>query len=498
MSRTHSLDQLSDADRLRQLGYTPSLSRGMSRFGNFAISFSVISVLSGCMTLYAFGLTAGGPSVIIWGWMLVGAMTMLVGAALAEVTSAFPVAGALYYMADRLGGRRWGWYTGVLNLLGLLSGIAVVDFGCATFVGAFVYLEWGVQPTQSAMIGIFAVLLALHTVLNLLGVRLVSLLNAVSVWWHLAGVTLIVVALWALPARHQSTTFVFTHFANTTGWHSSAYVAFLGLLVAQYTFGGYDASAHLAEETEQAQVNAPRGIVRSIAVSWAAGLVLLVGLTYAIQDYTSTRAAAVPPERIFLDALGASGAKLLLLVVIVAQFFCGNARLAACARMVWAFSRDGAVPGGVLWTRLSANKSPYAAVIFSALVAFVLALPVLGSPVAYGAVTAVAVVGTTTAYALPLYLRLRTGRDFQVGPWSLGRFSRPIGVTAIAWLAVTTVVACLPQVSPTTVQNVQYAPVALLVTLLLATLWWPIARRRYATPQLHTSAQLDELLAEVI
>ena len=110
----------SDDAYLRELGYEPVLARRMGPFGNFAISFSVISVLSGCMTLYGFGLGTGGPAVMLWGWAGVGLFVLCVGLALAEVTSAYPTSGALYYMADRLGGRRWGWYTGWLNLLGSL------------------------------------------------------------------------------------------------------------------------------------------------------------------------------------------------------------------------------------------------------------------------------------------------------------------------------------------------------------------------------------------
>ncbi|MFE1500014.1 amino acid permease, partial [Streptomyces albidoflavus] len=118
-------------------------ARRMGGFGNFAISFSVISVLSGCMTLYGFGMGAGGPAVMLWGWAGVGLFVLCVGLALAEVTSAYPTSGALYYMADRLGGRRWGWYTGWLNLLGLLGAIACIDNGAALFNGAFINLQWG-------------------------------------------------------------------------------------------------------------------------------------------------------------------------------------------------------------------------------------------------------------------------------------------------------------------------------------------------------------------
>ena len=477
--------QRDEEQRLRELGYRPVLARRMGGFGNFAISFSVISILSGCMTLYGFGMGAGGPAVMLWGWAGVGLFVLCVGMALAEVTSAYPTSGALYYMADRLGGRRWGWYTGWLNLLGLLGAIAGIDYGAALFTGAFANLQWGFEPTPGKTMLIFAAILLLHAVLNLFGVRLVSVLNSVSVWWHLAGVALIVGALVIWPDHHQSASFVFTKFVNDTGWSNSLYVTAIGLLLAQYTFCGYDASAHLSEETSNASVSAARGIVRSIWVSWIAGFALLAGLTFAIQDYDATRASAtgVPPAQILLDGLGTDGASALLLVVIVAQLFCGNAEVAAASRMVFAFSRDGALPGSPLWRRVSSRtQTPVAAVWLSVVVACVLALPSLYSATAYGAVTAINVIGVTPAYAIPVFLRLRAGTRFQPGPWSLGRWSRPIGWIAVAWVALVTVLFCLPQSSPVTVDSMNYASIALAVVLVLASVWWYVARRSYGTP----------------
>ncbi|MFD6249638.1 amino acid permease [Streptomyces roseolus] len=488
--------------RLRELGYQPVLARRMGGFGNFAISFSVISVLSGCMTLYGFGLGTGGPAVMLWGWAGVGLFVLCVGLALAEVTSAYPTSGALYYMADRLGGRRWGWYTGWLNLLGLLGAIAGIDYGAALFTGAFLNLQWGFEPTPGSTFLIFLAILLLHAALNLFGVRLVSVLNSISVWWHLAGVAAIVGALAIVPDRHQSAGFVFTEFVNDTGWANPFYVAAIGLLLAQYTFSGYDASAHLSEETANASVTAAKGIVRAIWVSWIAGFALLAGLTFAIQDYAGTvgSATGVPPAQIFLDALGTGGATALLLVVIVAQLFCGNAEVAAASRMVFAFSRDNALPASATWRKVSPrSQTPVPAVWLSVGAAAVLALPSLYSPTAYGAVTAINVIGITPAYAIPILLRLRAGRDFTPGPWSLGRWSRPIGWIAVGWVAVVTVLFCLPQKSPVTVDTMNYAVIALAVVLLLATVWWYAARRSYGTPTPYGGTAREEAeLAENI
>ncbi|MCX4751164.1 amino acid permease [Kitasatospora sp. NBC_01287] len=502
MSRTHRAAPPGAGDddsHLQSLGYTPVLVRRMGAFGNFAVSFSVISILSGCMTLYGFGLTTGGPAVMLWGWVGVGFMVLLLGLAFAEVTSAYPTSGALYYQAHTLGGPKWGWYTGWLNLLGLLGAIAGIDYGAAQFTGALLQMQFSFTPTPGKLFVIFALILLVHALVNLRGVRLVSVLNGVSVIWHLAGVAVIVAVLALVPAHHQSAAFVFTHFANGTGWHSSMYVAAVGLLMAQYTFSGYDASAHLSEETTGASVAAPRGIVRSIWVSWIAGLVLLAGLTFAIQDYAGTvgTETGVPPAQIFLDAVGSTGAKLLLLIVIGAQLFCGAAEVAAASRMAFAFSRDGALPGSAWWRKVSPRTAtPVAAVWLSVGVALVLTLPVLYSPSAYAAVTSINVVGITPAIAIPVFLRLRAGRRFRPGPWSLGRWSKPIGVVAVVWVACVTLLFCLPQVSPVTVDSFNYAGIALVVVLVGAEVSYRVAGPRYSIPV--ADRAMAELEAEVV
>ncbi|MGX1668586.1 amino acid permease [Streptomyces sp. NPDC055400] len=463
----------------------------MGPFGNFALSFSIISVLSGCMTLFGFGLVTGGPAVMLWGWAVVGLMVLAVGAALAEVTSAYPVSGALYFMASKLGGPRWGYVTGWLNLLGLLGGMAGGCYGVALFTGAWLNLQWGFTPTPERTLGIFAVILLLLATLNLFGVRLVSVLNSISVWWHVTGVAVIVGALAFVPSHHQSAGFVFGEFSNQTGWDSPLYVGLLGLLLAQYTFSGYDASAHLSEETVHAQVSAARGIVHSIFWSWLVGFVLLAGMLFAIQDYAGTvgSATGVPPAQIFLDALGPTAAKALLLVVIVAQLFCANAGLASTSRMVFAFSRDGALPFSTTWRRLSRRtKTPVPAVWLAVAVPFVLALPSLYSTTAYSAITSINVIGITPAYAIPVYLRLRAGRRFVRGPWHLGRWSKPIGWTAVGWVGFVTVLFCLPQTRPeggglVSVDTFNYASIALVSVLVLAWISWQFkGRRSYEVP----------------
>src|SRR5260370_8501521 len=274
-----------DEQRLHELGYAQGLGRRMSGFSNFAVSFTIISILSGCLTLYGYGMNTGGPAIIVWGWPIVGVLTLMVGLAMAEVCSSFPTAGGLYYWSAKLArknGAAWSWFTGWFNFLGQVAVTAGIDFGAAFFINALLNLVWGVSTAHWVTILIFAAVLLLHGVLNQFGVRLVALLNDVSVWWHILGVLIIVGVLVIKPAHHQSASFVFGHFVNNTGWGSTIYVALLGLLLAQYTFTGYDASAHMTEETPDPATAGPRGIVTSLLVSLAAGSVLLTAITFAI------------------------------------------------------------------------------------------------------------------------------------------------------------------------------------------------------------------------
>ncbi|WP_280702173.1 amino acid permease [Kitasatospora sp. GP82] len=476
-----------DERRLRELGYTQELARSLSGFSNFAVSFSIVSILSGCLTLYGFGMTTGGPALITWGWPLVGLMTMCVALAMAEICSSYPTAGGLYYWAAKLApsrGPAWAWFAGYFNFLGQVAVTAGVDFGAAFFTNAFLELQWGLSVTPAHTVLIFAVILLLHGLLNTRGVRLVAVLNNVSVWWHLFGVLVIVGALALLPAHHASASFVFTHFVNGTGFHSSFYVAMLGLLLAQYTLTGYDASAHMTEETQDAARSGPKGIVNSVLVSLVAGWILLLGITFAIQDYSGAvdSPTGVPPAQIFLDALGGSGAKLLLLIVIGAQFFCGMASVTANSRMIYAFSRDGALPGSRIWHRIDPRtQTPTNAVWLATGGAFLLGVQDLWNATAYAAVTSVSVIGMYIAYVIPVYLRLRQGDAFERGPWHLGRWSRPIGTLAVGWTVLISVLFMLPTVSPITVTSFNYTPVAVAVVLGSAGIWWLVSARHWFT-----------------
>src|SRR5271169_3854060 len=476
-----------DERRLHELGYAQELRRRMSGFSNFAVSFTIISILSGCLTLYGYGMNTGGPAIIVWGWPIVGIMTLFVGLAMAEVCSSFPTAGGLYYWAAKLAPRNgpaWSWFTGWFNFLGQVAVTAGIDFGCAFFINALLNLVWGVSTAHWVTIVIFAGVLLLHGILNQFGIRLVALLNDVSVWWHILGVLIIVGVLAFVPSKHASGTYVFTNIVNNTGWHSTFYVLLLGLLLAQYTFTGYDASAHMTEETRDAARSGPRGIVMSILVSLIAGWVLLIGITFAIQksNYVGEATAIVAPGQIWIDSIGRTGAELLLLVAIGAQLFCGMSSITANSRMIYAFSRDGALPGSGVWHKVNKRtRTPTNAIWLAAGGALILGLPYLWNTAAYGAVVSIATIGLYVAYVAPTYLRLRQGDSFKRGPWHLGRWSYVIGWTAVTWVVIIFFLFMLPQFGPITWLTFNYAPIAVAVVIGYAGVYWLVSARHWFT-----------------
>ncbi|HEY0804007.1 MAG TPA: amino acid permease [Pseudonocardiaceae bacterium] len=469
------------------MGYAQELRRSMSGFSNFAVSFTIISILSGCLTLYGVGLNTGGPVALIWGWPLVGAFVVLVGLGMAEVCSSYPTAGGLYYWAAKLAprnGAAWSWFTGWFNLVGQVAVTAGIDYGAAIFLNAFLELTTGFSAIPVHTIMLAALILLVHGLLNTFGVRLVAVLNNISVWWHLFGVLIIVGVLLIVPAHHQSGGFVFGHFVNNTGWGFAPYVFLLGLLNAQYTLTGFDASAHMTEETKDAARSGPKGILNSILVSLVAGWVLLIGLTFAIKDYQGTlnTATGVPPAQIFIDAAGQKTGEFLLLIVIGAQLFCGMSSVTANSRMIYAFARDGALPGSNFWHRINKRtRTPTNSVWLAVVGAFALTLPALWNTTAYAAVTSIAVIGLYVAYVIPVFLRVRQGDRFERGPWHLGRWGKPIGIVATAWVVFIFVLFILPTASPVSFTNFNYTPVAFLVVLGGAAVWWAVSARKWFT-----------------
>jgi amino acid transporter len=487
-----------DKDRrlLHALGYAQELSRRMSGFSNFAISFTIISILSGTLTLYYAGINYGGPVEEAYGWPIVSFFVIIVGLGMAEIASKYPTAGGLYYWASKMGGASWGWFTGWFNLIGQIAITAGIDYGGALFADALLQLLWPGTFKGSAheVIYVYAVILALHAVMNIFSVRLVAFLNDVSVWWHVAGVLIIVGFLIFKPSHHQSFGTVFGHTVNNSGWGHGwiCLVLLLGLLQAQYTYTGYDASAHMSEETQNASRSAARGVIMSIVVSAVFGYILALGVTFAIQGSVNDTALAgtFAVKKVLLDSLGDTTAKVMLAIIVGAQFYCGMSSITSASRMMYAFSRDGAVPGHQIWRRLNRERVPYMAAIAIAVLAFLCAFPAYfgtSGYTAYVAVTSIATIGLYIAYAIPIFLRLRLGAAWEPGEWNLGSKYKIVGWTAVIWIAFIAILFILPT-NPNGVPwhpdkfkwtLFNYAPLAVGGTMLLVGGWWVLSANKW-------------------
>jgi amino acid transporter len=506
----------SDVERLHEMGYAQELKRGMGGFSNFAVSFTIISILSGCLTLFGYGMVIGGPASAAYGWPIVGFFVTFVALAMAEVCSSYPTAGGLYYWAAKLApknGPAWSWFTGWFNFLGQVAVTAGIDFGLAAFISAFLGIAFDIEITKLILVGIYTAVLAIHGLMNTFGIKLVSRLNDVSVWWHVVGVLVIFGILFVVPDQHTSFSTIFSFssepaapgevpgFINGSGFDSgffgsTLYIFLIGMLLAQYTLTGYDASAHMTEETVQADVAGPRGVYRSVIISVVFGYILLLGVWYAVQgaegwsnalSFQLETANVAAPAQIFVDAVGKNLALFMLLIVIGAQFFCGMASVTANSRMIYAFSRDGALPGSKYWHKINKRtRTPTDGIWLAVTLSWLLVAPAywLGSVVAYFAVTSIAVIGLYIAYVLPTLLRLRAGSSFKPGPWNLGKWSKPIGTIAVVWTLFICVMLMMPQFSPgglgiKTIDAMNYAPIAVAIVIGFAGIWWLVSAHKW-------------------
>ena len=457
--------QHEDEGLLHRLGYAQELFRGMGGFQNFAISFTIISILAGCLTSYAVGFEHGGPSSIIWGWLIVGLMSTVISLSMAEIASAYPTAGGLYYWASKLGTPGWGWATGWFNLIGQVAVTAAIGYGLATFGAVLLDFWFGYYARMDDYFGasanasiylLYAFFMLCACVINLFNIRITAGLNTISAYWHMIGVAVIVTVLIIVPDRHQSLSYVFTETVNNSGYAGGAadlgspvfwFVWGLGLLLAQYTITGFDASAHTAEETNRASRMAATGMWTSVVASVIFGWILLLAVTFAIPSTEGAleNIGAVVPW-IWAESMSQNWSEALLFICVVAQFFCLTASVTSASRMMFAFSRDRAVPGHSLWRRVARNRVPRWSVAGIGLFASALMIPAVWNYlVGYFAGTAIAVIGLYIAFVLPVYLRYRKGDSWdEPRAWSLGRHYKWIDLVSLIWVALITILFIFP------------------------------------------------------
>lgn len=509
-----------DERHLAKLSYAQELDRSWSGFSNFAISFSIISILAGCFTSFGLGWNNGGPAAIAWGWPILAACILLIGFCMSELVSAYPTSGGIYWWAAKLGGPKAGYYTGWLNLVGLIAILASVAYGSATFLDLTLGTlseSWLTGYSLKRVFVMFLIILAVVAVINIFSSHLLAVINNISVWWHVAGAATVIAILIFIPDNHASVGDVFARTVNNSGMWGGATSGFgwlllvlpISAILTQYTITGYDASAHLSEETKSAAGAAAKGIWRSIFYSAIGGWILLLTFLFAVQDADGVSKAGGGVASIFNQALTSKWAAAVLFISTAGQLFCTTACQTSASRMLFAFSRDRAVPGHQLWSAVNSRRVPANAVIVTAVIAALITLPALvpvdinGAPVpiAFFAVVSIGVVGLYLAFAVPIYYRWKAGDSFAVGSWNLRGHHRWMAPLALAEIIITSIVAMFPTAlggvpwDPSFEWKfVNYTPLLVGGTLILLWIYWHVSVKKWFTGPVR---QVDESGAQL-
>ena len=469
----------SEQDRadLSRFGYAQELFRNMGGFSNFAISFNIISILTGAVTLYGYGLEMGGPLEMTLGWPLATIFSLTIAMSMAELCSAYPTSGAMYHWAADLGGPAWGWFVAWFNIAGMIAALAGINYSCAQFILPFL----GIEATPANLFFMFGFILLNQSLLNLYGVRLIAILSDVSVTIHIAGVLAIVAAL-LYYAPQQPVSFLFQA-VNSNGRSPYWWAFLLGLLQAQWTYTGFDASAHMAEETRDPRRHAPWGIVLSVAISGVVGFVLLVPLTLAIPDIGKILNAkdaggnAISPVIAILQSgLGAKAGNAMSALASMAMWFCGLSCITSTSRTLFSLARDKGTPCSEMLAKVSRKHGTPGAAIWCTMIAALLAMMWTG---AVPIVTSLSTVALYIAYIAPVILGLRArlrGHEWtKAAVWTLGRHGVWINVVAIVFTLGISVVLMMP---PNALAGKTFAG----LTAILVLLYLLEARHKYKGP----------------
>ncbi|KAH8822686.1 APC amino acid permease [Flagelloscypha sp. PMI_526] len=494
-----------DDKELVALGYVPSFKREFTNLATVNLHFSVRK------SIYLFAsswsvASVGGPSSVVWCWILGACMCFTLGASIAEVVSAFPTCGGLYTASASLTPKkhraRVGWLVGWLNILGQIAGVSSTEFGLSNMIWAAVVVGKGEDSvaTTGQVVGLFAGLMVFHGVLNCLETRWLARLTSGFVFVNLGATFLIIICLLAKTPRSEmhpaSYVFGSAGFINQTGldgnpgWNNG--IAFLiGLLSVQWTMTDYDATAHIAEEVKRAAYAAPSAIFIAVIgtglIGWLFNIVLVL-CSGALEDLPG--ASGNPVLTIMEMRLGKAGALTLWFFVCLTAFFVVQTALQATARTVYAFSRDHGLPD---WGYFAHNSkktgTPLRAIALSTFVSVLPGLLALASPIAANAIFALCAMALDSSYIIPIFLRRVFANHpevmFKPGPFYMGE---KLGTLAnwmcILWVCFVCIIFSFPTVLPVTPQNMNYASVITCGVVFLAFAWYIAgAHRFYHGPQ---------------
>jgi amino acid transporter len=482
-----------DLKVLHGMGYAQELSRSMSKFSNFAISFSIICILSGGINSFAQAISSVGGAGAGIGWITGCIISGMFALSMAQIASAFPTAGGLYHWASILGSRFWGWLTAWLNLLGLITVLGAINIGTAYFFAGTFGSMFGFTGTDWQIVGFVAVITIIQAIFNHIGIKATTFLTDISGYIIFATTAVLVLAcLYFAPAIDLSRLWTFTNYSGEAGGNvfpqsdNIAYLFLLCLLLPVYTITGYDASAHTSEETKNAATSVPKGIVSAVLWSSLVGWVMICAITLAIPDMAVAAGQGWGMFFGTMDAIMPAWLKMALyFFILIAQLLCGLATVTSASRMLFAFSRDDGVPGV---SKMLASVSPKYRTPVNAIWAatalcilyVMLALSIkVGETSIYVIVVNSTLVFLFLSFTIPLVAAMMvygTAKWPNPGPWAMSAgLYKLVTVLSVVGMAIILFIAVAPP-------NERVLYVVLGFIALALVLWFTVENRRFEGP----------------
>ncbi len=436
MTEYTEIDKSEDTKVLHSMGYAQELERRMSSFSNFAISFSIICILSGGINSLAQATSGAGGAAIGIGWPLGCFVSLVFAVGMAQISSAYPTAGGLYHWGSILGNRFTGWLTAWFNLLGLVTVLGAINVGTYYFfMGSFGTPYFGLTDDITVRILFLVVITGLQAIVNHMGIGLTAKLTDFSGYLIFAtAIALSVTCLAVADTYEFGRLFTFANYSGEAGGNvwpatSGTWVFLLGLLLPIYTITGYDASAHTSEETVKAATAVPRGMISSVLWSALFGYIMLCAFVLMLPNMDE---AAKQGWNVFFWGMDTQVnpviKDILYLAILVCQWLCGLATVTSVSRMIFAFSRDGGLPASKMLAKVSPKyRTPVAATwtgsILSVLFVWGSSLVTIAETPVYTIVVSCTVIFLFFSFAIPITLGLfawGTSKWDKMGPWNLG------------------------------------------------------------------------------
>ncbi|NHN89005.1 amino acid permease [Acetobacter conturbans] len=494
-----------DAGVLASMGYTQELSRSMKGFSNFAISFSIICILAGGITSFQLGFSSLGGFGVAIGWIVGTIFATIVACSMGQIASAYPTAGGLYHWSSILGGRGWGWATAWVNLLGLVFVLASVNVGAYTlFVQLILGKIFGMDVSGwgygHQLIGVLLIASS-QALFNHVGIKITKILTDFSGYLILfAALLLTVMMLYCAPGFHWDRLLTIVNNTGAPGGNvfprseNLIYAFCLALILPAYTITGFDASAHVAEETIDARNVVPRGMINAVLISGLFGFIMVCSFVLAMPDPTSSAAQG---GDVFFNLLAQLPVpswlrSFMYVMIVAANYLCALAGMTSTSRMVFAFGRDGGLPGSKLWRYVSpVYRTPVPAIWLVAILSCAVTL----YSSAFAALAAGCAIFLYVSYAMPIGAGIlaQRKRNVMTGPFRLGALSTPfavltvIGSIGLVWIGI----------QPPNDILISYV-VGIVVVLLGG--WFLVEKRRFKGPPLGgtVSTSTEKMMDEEI